>query len=217
MRATFALGVSMILMVVACTDEPGDTADSVDPEGVVTTAIDLMSQERYNDIAGLTDTSQAELLLLLEGMPPDDILSTMEEESTVVAANFWEGFGESSAGGLQADASVSAQSEVEIGSERGFVVTVTLPDGRQKRWVVRDSPDGPVIDLFASFASGFAGSLIGPVDRLLTEQTEDGRRLLGLLVSQLDSLGVASDDPNITTTESQEIITLIERISRAQG
>ncbi len=217
MRPLVVAVTTLAVVLAGCTDETDGSAEDVDPEGVVAIILGLVSEDRFTEATDLTDLHQAELLLLLEGVPADDILSRIEDEGTVVGSNFWEGFAESSSPGLSDDSGVSAQGEVEIGAERGYLVAVTLSNGQERRWVVRSTSSGPVVDLFASFASGFAGSLIAPVERLLGNDSEDARRLLGLLVGELASLEVAATDPNITPTESQEIITLIERISRAQG
>lgn len=216
MRQILVLAL-VVTTLLGCTDDPEDGADDVDAAAMITNVIDLMRSERFGDIAPLTDERQAKLLLLLEGVPPDDLIPRLDEPDEQVAANFWEGFAEVSTGALSDGATVTAEGGIDIGSEPGQAVTITLDDGRQRRWVVKTSGERAVVDLFASFASSFAGTLIEPVDRLLSDESEDGRRLLAALVTEIDSLEVAANDPNITTTEQQEIITLIERISRAQG
>jgi hypothetical protein len=79
--------------------------------------------------------------------------------------------------------------------------------------VLRDE-DGYKVDLFASFGAGLAARMQGPVERLLTTQTAEARLILAELQEIVPSLLVAAQQPGITAEASQQLLALVEVITR---
>jgi hypothetical protein len=93
------------------------------------------------------------------------------------------------------------------------VVEVQLADGGTRTILVRDE-GGFRVDLFASFGAGLADKMIAPAERLLSTQTEEARMILAGLQEIVPSLFVAASLPGTTGGASQQLLALIEVITR---
>jgi hypothetical protein len=74
--------------------------------------------------------------------------------------------------------------------------------------------EGHRVDLFASFGAGLAERMIPPVERLLGTQTDDARLILVRLQEIVPSLLVASQMAANTGSVTQQILALVELITR---
>ncbi len=74
--------------------------------------------------------------------------------------------------------------------------------------------DGYRIDLFASFGAGLADKMISPVERLLGTQTSDARLILTELQGIVPSLLAAAQLPDTPGDVSQQLLALVEVITR---
>jgi hypothetical protein len=79
--------------------------------------------------------------------------------------------------------------------------------------MVRDV-DGYRIDLFASFGPGLADKMLPPVERLLSTQTDDARVIISELKTIVPSLIVAGNQPGLSPVVTQQLVQLIELITR---
>lgn len=104
---------------------------------------------------------------------------------------------------------------VEGGDVEFHSVDVQAENGEPRTLLVRED-DGYRVDIFASFGSALADKMIGPVERLLTTQTDDARLILTELQAVVPSLQVAANQPGTSPTASQQILALIEVITRVR-
>jgi hypothetical protein len=78
---------------------------------------------------------------------------------------------------------------------------------------VRDL-DGFRVDIFASFGAGLAARMIQPVERLLTTESDDAKLILDELTEIAPSLLVAANQPGVPPGSVQEILQLVELVTR---
>lgn len=93
-------------------------------------------------------------------------------------------------------------------------ISVQPAEGSPRTLLVRED-NGYRVDLFASFGTGLADKMVTPAERLLTSQTDDARAILAELKEIVPSLMAAASLPGTTGEVSQQVIALIEVITRA--
>ncbi len=185
-------------------------------EGPVAAVEELRSHLAAGDFAAagsLAVPGHAVLASLAEGATPSVVAESLEDGGGEVSANFWNGFaqgvGEAFAGEVTVeDLGTTSEDGVEF-----FVVGVT-PDGGAQRHIVTRDVDGQRIDLFATFGAGLAGGMIQPVESLLTSSSDDSRAILSALQDVVPSLLVAASDESLSPESVQDILQLVELITR---
>lgn len=193
------------------TDGFGPGADS--PQEAVTELIDDLEHARFGEAADLSVPGHAALASLAEGASYADVAAALRLEDTAVAANFWAGFAQGSASFLKDDVTVT---------EGGVVTedTMELPaievvgEGEAKRTVYAQEVDGWRVDVFASFGAGLAGRMLDPVERLLGVESDDADLIRESLTGIVPSLHVAAQASDLPPELSQNVLRLIELISR---
>ena len=90
---------------------------------------------------------------------------------------------------------------------------MTVSDGTSRTVYTRDV-DGHRIDLFASFGAGMAEQMIPPVERLLTISSDESALIQSELKSIVPSLVVATEQPGLSPKAIQDLLRLIELITR---
>jgi hypothetical protein len=212
--------VALVVLAAACggddpitepTVAPGEGADS--PVAAVEELVAAINTPDFAEASRLAVPGQAALAALAEGATFGEVARSLSEGDEEIAANFWTGFAQETGGFLTSEVGVVDDGTVDQDDVEFHTVTVTPSDGSARTIVVRNV-DGYRVDLFASFASGLADKMAGPVERLLAAQTADARLVLAELQEIVPSLHVAASLPGTSPAASQQIFALIEVITR---
>jgi len=212
--------VLAVVVLAACgggADDPESTpvpsvgADT--PVAAVEELVEAINAPDFADASRLAVPGQAALAALAEGATFGEVASSLSEGDTDVAANFWAGFAQGTASFLAGDVTAVEDGTVEQDGVSFHRVVVTPPDGDSRTLLIRED-DGYRIDLFASFGPGLADKMIGPVERLLTTQTGEAGLILSELQNIVPSLLASASLPGTTPETSQQLIALIEVITR---
>ena len=211
----------LALVVTACTGGEIPTTSTeppslpTSPQEVFAQLVEALRAGDHRRAAMLTDQSQIPLLAVAEGLGTREVSALTPADLDVVASNFWSGFSsqlESSLGlglpGLRAGQIEDAQA----GASRFAVVELTLPaDASVRRLVIRDTPEGWVIDLVASFPSPLLGFIpeAAEVIRVTGDET-----LKGDLEGFEDSILFVLDDPDTPPQLNQAALAALEAIVR---
>ena len=219
MRSRSVLTVVMAVAAVGCgasvVDESngGPGTGAATPQATVQELVDHLEEAEFNEAAALSFPNHAELASLAEGASFSDVAGALRSESTSVSANFWAGFAQGSATFLDGDVAIaSGTKETRDGIE--FSGVVVTPDGESDRTVYTREANGWRIDVFASFGAGLASRMIEPTERLLVTLTEDAELIRSELRLIIPSLYLAAADENLPPKLSQDLLKLIEIITR---
>jgi hypothetical protein len=213
---------SIMVMVVlaACGGGNGDpesapvsSVGADTPVAAVEELVEAINAPDFADASRLAVPGQAALAALAEGATFGEVASSLSEGDTDVAANFWAGFAQGTASFLAGDVTAVEDGTVEQDGVSFHRVVVTPPDGDSRTLLIRED-NGYRIDLFASFGPGLADKMIGPVERLLTTQTGEAGLILSELQDIVPSLLASASLPGTTPETSQQLIALIEVITR---
>ena len=178
-------------------------------EGVVA----AVSDGTFDEAGTLAVKDQAALAALAEGASFTDVATALRESDPEVAANFWSGFAQGAGSYLAGTVSYFEGDSTTVDGVTFESIRVLPADGSERTLWVRTSEIYEV-DLFASFGAGLADKMIGPVERLLSAQTDDSRYILGRLQAVVPSLSVASENAGVSTEARQQILALVELITR---
>ncbi|HEX6286685.1 MAG TPA: hypothetical protein VFZ80_04315 [Acidimicrobiia bacterium] len=220
LRLEAALAVAL-LVVVSCSGDPStDSVESLSP-GVgasspteaVTELVTAINVPDFSGASRLAMPGHAALASLAEGATFGDVAEAIREGDQAVAANFWAGFAQGAGSFLGGDVNVNDAGTVSRDGVEFHQVSVATEDGGTRSVLIRES-DGYRIDLFASFGAGLADKMMGPVERLINTQSEDARLILANLREIVPSLLVASELPGTATDVSQQVLALVEVITR---
>lgn len=209
----------LLALVVGCSGD-GSTATTAPtsglaPDQVVASLIEHLEAAEFEAAGRLTVPGQAALASLAEGATFSDVAEALREGDSQIASNFWSGFAQG-AGGYLARASVEGADEVVVRDGVEFhPVEIRPQQGPTRRIFVRGGDD-PGIDLFASFAPGLADRMPASVERLLTTNTEDASLILQELEGIVPSLLVAAERGNQPTEATQQILRLVEVVTRVR-
>lgn len=214
-----ALALLLLLLACSCSGAPeqqgetpsGTSADSA--LGAVDGLIDAIQKPDFDTAARLAMPGQAALASLAEGATFGEVAEALEQGDNDVAANFWAGFAQGAGTFLTGNVATSEDGVVTESGIDFHTVTVTPPDSGSRTVLVRED-DGYRIDIFASFGAGLAARMTGPVERLLSTQTAESRLILAELQEIVPSLLVAANLPDTTPVISQQILALVEVITR---
>jgi hypothetical protein len=211
--------VTALLVVGACSNEPGTGIErgygpgADTPEEAVGELIDHLNAGDFVGASHLAVPGHAALASLAEGPTLTEVADAITDEDITVVANFWAGFAQGSGNFLLGEVDTQG-GEVFKSEGIAFTSILVIPQEGPQREMVTFEDDGWRIDVFASFGAGLAGRMIGPVERLLATDTEEARLVLGELRRVVPSLHVAAAMPDLPPELSQDLIRLIELITR---
>lgn len=212
--------VAMALVLVACggsvqtvslTGAAGPGAET--PQEAVTELIVHLSTPNFAAASDLAVPNHAALASLAEGATIGDVAEALRGGDVAVASNFWAGFAQGSGSYLTGQVTTGEGSTVTQDGVEFYMIEVTPETGSDRVMVVRDV-DGYRVDLFASFGPGLADKMLAPVERLLSTQTDEARVILSELKGIVPSLQVATTLPGLTPVVVQQLVQLIELITR---
>ncbi len=206
------------LVLSACAGESQPVTDGTYGPGG-STPVEAVEKlvEAFNvpDFAAAADYAipgQAALASLAEGAAFSQVADALRSGDRDVAANFWSGFAQGAGGFLVGEIEVAPGPQLDQdGVTFDAVEVISAKGGR--RIYLRDV-DGFRVDLFASFGAGLADPMNSQVERLLSAQTDDARLILLRLRDIVPSLFVAAQQPDLGPEAVQDLIRLIELITR---
>lgn len=212
------LAMAMVVTVVACgggggttTLTLGDGAES--PTAAVEELRDLLAAGDFDGAGSLAVPDHAALASLAEGATTGDVAAALRDGDTVIAANFWGGFAQGAAETLDDEVVLE---DLGTTTEQGVefhLVGLTPESGVEQVLITRDV-DGQRIDLFASFGAGLAPGMMSPVETLLGSSNADSEAILVALQEVVPSLLVAVRDESLTPEAAQDVLQLVELITR---
>lgn len=210
----------MAIVVFAAACGGGTTTDTLalgagadTPEAAVRQLVGYLNTPDFDAASSLVFPGQAALASLAEGATFAQVAAALNSGDRSVAANFWSGFGQGAGVLLTGQLTAAVGQTLNEGGVEFQTVVVTLDDGGTRQMVTR-SHDGYRIDLFASFGAGIADKMILPVERLLSAQTDDAATILPALREIVPSLLVASRQPDLSPQGVQDLLQLVELITR---
>ncbi|MGI9609380.1 MAG: hypothetical protein ACR2NL_03700 [Acidimicrobiia bacterium] len=189
----------------------GPGADS--PGEAVAELRALLAAGDFDQASGLAVPGHAALASLSEGATFGQVAEALRSGDSAVAANFWAGFAQG-VGEVFSPGSVVAESGTRTESGVEFHLVGVTPTEGNERIMATQEIEGHRVDLFASFSAGFAGRMISPVEILLAASTDDAALILSELRGTVPSLVVAGSDESLPPATVQEILRLIELITR---
>jgi hypothetical protein len=212
--------VVLALILAACSGEVAEPVDSIAPGegadsalGAVEQLVESINEPDFVAASRLAVPDQAALAALAEGATFGTVAEALRNGDEEIAANFWAGFAQGAGAFLTGSLELGESDSVEEGGVEFYRVSVTPSGGETRSILVRDV-DGYRVDLFASFGPGLADKMTPAVERLLTTQTEDARLILSRLQGIVPSLLAAAQLPGITGEVTQQLLALVEVITR---
>ncbi len=167
MRRT-ALVAWLVLIVAACGGEPAvesTEAAPPAPEQVARDLVEALIDGEYAATADLVDERHLAFLTAIERGTAGEVAGMLRSGVPAsVRTDFWESFADSlpnytgeSLGRITVG---DVTDRFSSGSSRYVAVDLFVADGRAE-WILRDTTDGWVIDLLATFGTGFLPNLRG--------------------------------------------------------
>lgn len=161
--------VAALLAVTSCGS--GDTAGSTaqialaEPEVVAQQFVDALIDEAYERTAALVDERHLAFLTAVERGTAGEVAGMLRSGvPSSVRTDFWESFADSlpsytgeSIGRIQVG---SVTDRFELGG-RAFATVDVFVAGGETEWLLWESEDGWLIDLLATFGTGFLPNLRG--------------------------------------------------------
>ncbi len=216
-----ALLVLAVVFAIGACSGGGDGSDenpSAGPgassaEAAVSDLLVFLTEGDFNGAVSLAIPGQAALASLAEGASDEEVASSLRDNDGLIAANFWSGFAQSVADFLAPGVDVVGSDSSTVEGVAFEVVDVMTAGGVTRQLTTRDV-DGYRIDIFATFGPGLASRLYPQVERLQSSPTEDAELILAGLRDQVPSLAMAAQTPDLAPNVVQDIIQLIELITR---
>lgn len=215
--------LALVLTVTVVSCSPGDADDPVStippgegetsPVAAVETLVAAINEPDFAAASHLAVPGHAALASLAEGAGFGDVAEALRTGDEEVAANFWAGFAQGSGSFLVGTVTAAEDGSHTEGDLDFTIVEVVPPNGDSRNLLVREV-GGWRIDLFASFGPGLADKMIAPVERLLSTQTEDARLILSELKTIVPSLLAAAEQPSTSPDVAQQLLALVEVITR---
>lgn len=175
--------------------------------------VDAINVPDFAEASRLAMPGHAALASLAEGADFAAVAEALRDGDADIAANFWSGFAQGSADFLAGQVEVATGSGITEG-DITFETVDVVPAAGGTRTVLLQESDGYRVDLFASFGAGLAEKMADPVERLLVTQTDDARLILEHLQGIVPSLLVAARLPTTSDDVSQQLLALVEVITR---
>ncbi|HVR33779.1 MAG TPA: hypothetical protein VMS74_13855 [Acidimicrobiia bacterium] len=213
--------VALCLALSACLggsvpETPSDEASPPDsPEAVFDELVEALANDAFDTAATLTDPAQITVLAIAEGAEPRQVATFSEDDRTAVAANFWSGFSEqlrSTIGGGLGDLGVGDfVRRDEAGAQFATVDLLSTDGSPVRRLVLRNTADGWLVDLLASFPAPLLGLIPGAAQGIRSLGDE---QLLADLRSYETSVAFVLADPDADPLLSQAAMAALEAIVR---
>jgi len=214
-----SLAVLALAALAACEASTGSTTVTIgngadDPVAAVEELRSLLAAGDFAGAGSMAVPGHAGLASLTEGATASAVAATLEDGDGEVAANFWSGFAQGAGEAFSGEITVEQVGSTNESGIEFFLVGVT-PEGGVERVMITRDVEGQRIDLFATFGAGLAEEMIPPVELLLGSSNADARAIMGALQDIVPSLLVAATDDGLSPDAVQNILQLVELITRA--
>jgi hypothetical protein len=219
-RSLRAWALVVTLLVAACGGDDAEPENPIPPASgsdtplnAVQDLVRAVTEPDFAEASRLAMPGHAALAALAEGATFAEVARALQEGDEEVAANFWAGFAQGTGAFLSGSTAAAEDGTVTQDDVEFHRIVVEPSEGETRTLLVRED-DGYRVDLFASFGAGLADKMITPAERLLSAQTEESRLILAELQEIVPSLLVAASLPDATGEASQQILALVEVITR---
>jgi hypothetical protein len=211
--------ILMACFVVACSGGSGEgspdasLSGSDSPEAAVTNLLSDLKDGEFSAAVPLAIPGQSALASLAEGATVEDVAFAFREGDELITNNFWSGFAQTVESFLLESPDVVGTTNSEAEGVAFDIVHVRSSGDLERTFTTRDV-DGYRIDIFATFGPSLASRLYSPVERLFTSTDPDAAFVLGAMREQVPSLHMAALTPGLAPNVVQDILQLIELITR---
>jgi hypothetical protein len=209
--------VLAVLTLLGCSgaEEPGAQSGTgaESAEQAVKELFALLAVGEFASAASLAVPDQSALAALAEGASVADVVSGLRDGDEGIAANFWSGFAQSIDGFLDQGVEVVGSEPVTTEGVDFTIVEIVIEGGDLHHVATRDV-DGHRVDLFATFGPALAGRLYPQIELLFETPSEDASFILSRVREQVPSLYRAVETPDLAPNVVQDLLQLIELITR---
>jgi hypothetical protein len=161
----FVVLIALLALVGCGSDAESVPTDVVEPPATPEEVFDLLSRalddSDFVAAAELSDVSQFPILAIAEGTGPREAAALTSSDLIAVGANFWSGFAAQLRSAVDAglgDLAAGPATRSVAGDAEFATIELTVPSEPAVRTIVlRDTADGWVVDLIASFPSPVLG------------------------------------------------------------
>lgn len=212
--------IALVLVTITACSSAGSQSDLAEsgsgaesPESAVGELLEHLGQGEFSAAVPFAVPGQSALASLAEGASVADVAEGLRDGDGLIADNFWTGFAQSVSSWLDDNPQVTGSETVTTEGQNFEVVTVSS-DGDIDRIFIAKEDDGYRVDTFATFGPSLASRLYPQVERLFDSAEEDAPYVLAQLREQVPSLHMAAQTPGLAPNVVQDILLLIELITR---
>lgn len=198
----------------------GGTVEATGADPGPATAEEAVEQLRESLLEGdfeaaaeVTVPGQAVLASMAEGAAPVEVAAALQDPDEAISANFWSGFAQGAGEALAGEVDISSAGTVNHRGVEFTLVSVTTEQGARQTMITREV-GGHRVDIFASFAPVLAGRLGSPVELLLDSSAPQAGDVLAALQDVVPSLWVAVSELDLSPQATQEVLRLLELVTR---
>ncbi|MGF1617409.1 MAG: hypothetical protein ACFCU2_06315 [Acidimicrobiia bacterium] len=203
--------------VVACSgngDAENQTgAGAETAEQAVEDLFSMLAAGEFGSASALAVPEQSALAALAEGASVEDVASGLRDGDAGIASNFWSGFAQSVDSLLSEGVEVVGASATTAQDVEFTIVEIVTGSGDIHHIATREV-DGHRVDLFATFGPSLASRLYPQIELLFDQPSEDAAFILVRMREQVPSFYVAAETPNLAPNVVQDLLQLIELITR---
>lgn len=212
------LAVAVLAAAVAGCSGPGAISEQPDAgaetaEQAVEELFSLLAAGEFGSASALAVPDQSALAALAEGASVADVASGLRDGDAGIARNFWSGFAQSIDSLLGEGVEVVGSSPSTAQGAEFTVVEIVTGSGDVHHIATREE-NGHRVDLFATFGPSLAGRIYPQIERLFDEPSDDGSLILAEMREQVPSFHMAAETPNLAPNVVQDLLRLIELITR---
>lgn len=188
-------------LTTTSTDAASDGREAVE---VAEALLEALQTGDYAAAAALTFPDQLAWVVMAEGGSLTQAAEMLDSGLDQVAANYWQGFGETT---QLSEVAVRGVEESEV---RGVRFAVVALDGKL-RLILRNL-DGWRVDIIASFAPTLVNRLIEAAQVVDANRGDQATTMLAMLAEQRPSVEVASAQPELPETTKSDLLSLLEML-----
>ncbi len=212
------LAVAILIVAGGACSGPGESADqpgsgAETAEQAVGELFSMLAAGEFGSASDLAVPDQSALAALAEGALVEDVAAGLRDGDAAIASNFWSGFAQSIDSLLGEGVEVVGSATTTAQDVEFTVVEIVTGSGDIHHIVTREV-DGHRVDLFATFGPSLASRLYPQIELLFDEPSEDASLILARMREQVPSLYVAAETPNLAPNVVQDLLQLIELITR---
>ena len=192
-------------------DQPGTGAETA--EQAVEELFLLLAAGEFGAASALAVPEQSALAALAEGASVADVASGLRDGDAGIASNFWSGFAQSINSLLGHGVEVVGSAATTAQGVEFTIVEIATGSGETHHIATREL-EGHRVDLFATFGPSLASRLYPQIELLFDQPSEDATFILAQMREQAPSFHVAAETPNLAPNVVQDLLQLIELITR---